>query len=63
MSTDVYLNDRYLGRVDDAQIFINSLKSERLKNKFMSNLSVSYNDRLNEVYLEGGKGRTIRPLI
>ena len=34
MSTDVYLNDRYLGRVDDAQIFINSLKSERLKNKY-----------------------------
>lgn len=63
MNTDVYLNDRYLGRVDDAQIFINSLKSERLKNKFMINLSVSYNDRLNEIYLEGGKGRTIRPLI
>lgn len=63
MNTDVYLNDKFVGRVEDPKQFITSLKSEKLKNKFLAPLNVSHNDRLNEIYINVGKGRTRRPLI
>ena len=60
---DVYLNEKFIGFVDSAEEFINSLKEKRRSSKIPFNLSVNYDKEFNEVYLDSTRGRSIRLLI
>jgi len=63
MSVDVFMNDIYVGKVDDHNVFIDNIKSDRQKGKLPAILNISYNERLNEVNVETSNGRARRPVI
>lgn len=61
--TDVYLNSKYAGHIDEPRLFVEKLKEERRKNKINQNVNVYYNETSDVVEVEAGKGRARRPLI
>ncbi|MBT3262156.1 DNA-directed RNA polymerase subunit B [Candidatus Woesearchaeota archaeon] len=61
--SDVFLNGKYLGKVDDPKAFVASIKDERRKNKLAGSANVLYNDEQNEVYVFSAGGRLRKPLI
>jgi len=60
---DVYLNEIFIGRVEDAQQFIKDIKDKRRKGKISKFLNLSYDKKLNEIYVDTSKGRARRPLV
>jgi len=60
---DVYLNDKFIGKINDAENFINDIREKRRSGKIPNGLNVMYNKTNNEVYLESSRGRPRRPLI
>ena len=60
---DVYLNEKFIGSVDKAEDFIKDVKDKRRSSKIPFNLSVSYDESFNEIYLNSTKGRSMRLLI
>jgi DNA-directed RNA polymerase subunit B' len=63
MATEVYLNGRFVGNVDNPRDFVDQVTGERKKGKIAGNLNVQYDDNANEIYIESSKGRARRPLI
>ena len=61
--SEVYLNSKFVGAVDEPRLFVEKLKEERRKNKINHNVNVYYDDRADIVEVECGKGRARRPLI
>lgn len=61
--TDVYLDEKYLGRVDQAAQFIQQIKAARREGKIPHLLNVSYDHTLHEVHLFLARGRARRPLV
>ncbi|MBW2977218.1 DNA-directed RNA polymerase subunit B [Candidatus Woesearchaeota archaeon] len=61
--TDVYLNNKLVGEIEDPQNFVNQLKGDRRKGAITSNLNVYYNEKADQINIETGKGRARRPLI
>ncbi|MEK6904348.1 MAG: DNA-directed RNA polymerase subunit B [Nanoarchaeota archaeon] len=61
--SDVFIDERFVGKVSDAGDFIKRLKEERIKGKLPVTLNVYYNDKLDEISIELSKGRVRRPLI
>ncbi len=61
--TDVYLNEKFIGKIDNADEFIKNIREERRKGKLPSALNISYNKIYNEVYVEISRERAVRPLI
>jgi len=61
--TDVFLDENFIGSVDDAKDFISKVKSERRQGKLPSELNIFYDKRLDEIYIECSRGRARRPLI
>ena len=61
--TDVYIDERYAGKVDSARHFLSSFKSERQKGKLPGSVNIFYNEELDEINVEISKGRVRRPLI
>ena len=61
--SDVYLNEKFIGEIDNVQHFIKNLKEDRKNGKLPSVLNVYYNEEFNEVYISLGYGRARRPLI
>ncbi len=60
---DVYVNEKFVGTVDNAQEFIEKFKQERRKGKIQSLVNVYHNKDLNEVYVDFSRGRARRPLV
>ena len=60
---DVYLNERFIGNVNDPDAFVNSVKERRRTGKIPFNVNVLHNKEFNEIYIESSTGRTRRPLI
>jgi DNA-directed RNA polymerase subunit B' len=60
---DVYLNDKYVGRVSSAVEFTKKITEERRKGVLPTELNFKHDTELNEVYLNTTKGRARRPLI
>ncbi len=60
---DVYLDERFIGSVEDGWKFVNNIKEERRKNNLSKLLNIYYDLDFNEIYLELTKGRARRPLI
>src|SRR3989344_3702860 len=61
--TEVYLNSRLLGIVDNADSFVQSVKEERRKGGITDNLNVFYDEKAEIVQIECLRGRARRPLI
>jgi len=61
--SEVYLNSKFVGSIDEPRLFLEKLKEERRKGKLDSNVNVLYNDKADIVEVECGKGRARRPLI
>ena len=61
--TEVYLNSKFLGTVEDARSFVERTREERRMGSITSNLNVYHNEKADEVYIESSKGRARRPLI
>ncbi len=61
--SEVYLNSKFVGEVDEPRLFVEKVKEERRKGKINSNLNVYHNDKADIVEVECGKGRARRPLI
>ena len=60
---DVYLNEKYIGKTENAKEFLKGVKERRRTGKLPGNLNIMYDEEYNEIYLESGGGRARRPLI
>jgi DNA-directed RNA polymerase subunit B' len=61
--TDVYLNNKLIGEIDDPVSFTNQVKGDRRKGTLTPNLNIFHDKKADEIRLEVGKGRARRPLI
>jgi DNA-directed RNA polymerase subunit B len=61
--TDVYLDEKYVGSVDDPKAFIKSVKEERRKQKIPGSVNVNYDSEFNELSIHTSTGRVRRPLV
>ena len=61
--TEVYLNAKFTGTVDNAEDFVNKIREERRKGSITDNLNVHYNQKSDAVEVECSRGRARRPLI
>jgi len=60
---DVFIDEKFVGTVDDPQVFVKNVRELRRRKELSQSLNISYNDDFNEVYVELTKGRARRPLI
>ena len=60
---DVFMNEKFVGQVEDPISLIKNIKEERQKGKLPGTLNVFHNTQLNEVHIETANGRVRRPLI
>lgn len=60
---DVYLDECYLGSVDNLADFVKKIKEDRAKGKLPSVMNVYVNESFGEVHLSVTDGRARRPLI
>ncbi|MBU1946021.1 MAG: DNA-directed RNA polymerase subunit B [Nanoarchaeota archaeon] len=61
--SEVYINSRFVGTIDEPRLFIEKLKEERRRGKLDSNINVYHDEKSDIVEIECGKGRARRPLI
>ena len=61
--TEVYLNGKYVGDVENHEDFISQLKTERRRGAVSTNINILYDKRLDEIQILSSKGRARRPLI
>ena len=61
--SEVYLNGKFAGNIDNLKAFAEQLREERRKGTLPSNMNFSYDENSNEMHIEISKGRTRRPLI
>ena len=60
---DVYLDEKFIGTVDNAKEFIKLVKEERRNGRLPKVLNIYYDKEFNEVSIKLAKGRARRPLI
>jgi DNA-directed RNA polymerase subunit B len=60
---DVYLNEKYIGTVQDAETFVNTVKEKRRTGKIPFGVNIFCDKEFNEIYIESSTGRSRRPLI
>jgi DNA-directed RNA polymerase subunit B' len=61
--TEVFVNSKFKGETDDPQKFIGSIIEERRKGNVPLNVNVTYDRESDTVFVDGSKGRVVRPLI
>src|SRR5574341_124503 len=61
--SEVYLNGKFVGEVDNAQEFVSRVKQDRRYGQLSHNVNVYHDDRVDEIHVEGSRGRCRRPLI
>src|SRR3989338_5819172 len=61
--TDVYLNNKLVGTIENAQEFVQQVVSERRRGAVDTNANISYSSDFDEVHIENSRGRARRPLI
>lgn len=61
--TDVIYNGRFIGEVDNAEQFIQTLRDKRRSGELSSEMSIRYDKVMNTIYLTTDSGRVLRPLI
>jgi DNA-directed RNA polymerase subunit B len=61
--SDIFFNGRFVGHIENREEFIAKLKERRRKGELPIELSIRYNQALNNVLLSTEIGRVIRPVI
>ncbi|HLC99176.1 MAG TPA: DNA-directed RNA polymerase subunit B [Candidatus Nanoarchaeia archaeon] len=61
--TEVYLNSKFVGYVDEPQKFVQNVIDSRRKGEVTFNLNINYDAAKDEISVENSKGRVRRPLI
>lgn len=61
--SDVYLNNKFIGTVENGSNFAQLVIDERRKNSLPSNVNIYYDTQSDEVKIECMRGRSRRPLI
>ena len=61
--SEVFLNNKYLGKAENGKEFVNQLVSLRQKNKIHFSINFLYDEKADHVLVETNSGRSIRPLI
>jgi DNA-directed RNA polymerase subunit B' len=61
--TEIYLNSKFVGEVEDSILFLEQFKSERRKGAIANNSNIYFNEKADIIEIEGNKGRARRPLI
>jgi len=60
---DVFVNEKFVGTVDNIAEFVEKFKLERRKGRIPTAVNIYHNKQLDEVYVDFSKGRARRPLI
>ncbi|MBW2963877.1 DNA-directed RNA polymerase subunit B [Candidatus Woesearchaeota archaeon] len=61
--TEVFVNNKFRGEIDDPQKFVSSVIEERRKGNVPLNVNVQFDPESDTVFVDGSKGRVVRPLI
>ena len=61
--TEVYLNSKYIGTVDDSVSFVDSVLTERRKSKFSHSINIHHDRENDRIDIECSKGRLRRPVV
>ncbi|MBS3143958.1 DNA-directed RNA polymerase subunit B [Candidatus Woesearchaeota archaeon] len=61
--TDVFIDQRFVGSVENPKVFAKKVREERQKGKISGTVNLAYKPELNEIHVETSKGRVRRPLI
>jgi len=61
--SEVFLNGRFVGNVEDPLEFVGTLKQNRRSGSLSEGVNVFYDKALDQVFVESGRGRVRRPLI
>jgi len=61
--SEVYLNGKFIGAVENPAEFTENVKSERRKGGISDNLNIYYDKAIDNIQINDGKGRLRRPLI
>jgi len=60
---EIFVNNKFKGEIDDPRKFVSSFIDERRKGNVPLNVNITYDPDSDTVYVDGTKGRVIRPLI
>ncbi len=60
---EVFLNGRFVGEVENKDDFLKQIKTERRKGAISGYLNARYDETVNQITIESGRGRLRRPLI
>ena len=61
--SEVFLNSKFVGTIDDPDMFVEQFKSERRKGTISGNVNIRFNKPSDSIEIESSKGRARRPLI
>src|SRR3989344_3905791 len=61
--TEVYLNSKFVGYVDDPREYVRKLREQRRAGGLGPAVSIAYDPRADRVEIEAARGRAQRPLI
>lgn len=61
--TEIFLNGKAVGKVENPEDFVEKFVSERRMGKIPYSANILYEKNMGYVFIEAGRGRTIRPLI
>lgn len=61
--TELYLNNKFLGKIDDAKLFLEDFKDQRRKGQIIEQANIYYDETNEEVHINSQEGRSLRPLI
>ncbi|MAE13273.1 DNA-directed RNA polymerase subunit B [Candidatus Woesearchaeota archaeon] len=61
--TDVFLNNKYTGKVSDPEDFVDKVISSRRMGKLSESINIFHHKKTDQIFVEISGGRPIRPLI
>ncbi len=61
--SEVFLNGKFIGNIDDPRKLVDLFLEERRKGKVHYSINISYEENQDSVNIEASRGRAIRPLI
>ncbi len=60
---DVYLDEKFIGKVDSPQSFVREVRERRRQGKLPKNTNITFSKDFGEIYIDVSRGRVVRPLI
>ncbi|MBW2968323.1 DNA-directed RNA polymerase subunit B [Candidatus Woesearchaeota archaeon] len=61
--SEVFVNSKFKGEVEDPKRFMESIVEERRKGNISLNVNVHFDEASDTIFVDGSKGRVVRPLI